>query len=618
MFDLRVPAQYREWVHQDIATPGALRRNLTGRLWLFALPIYNALTSRRARRHPRDVDGAWPSRSLATLLCVRPGAAVRRRLQHHALTRPDESLGSSVWVRDVAGADRRPSRARGCWCSCSRSVRWPGPPRRSSPRRVSDRSRATPPVRCRARSSSSWPGTPSALITAPIVAAARRGPRDRGRGPPTPGPPPRRPPGPARAPPRRPGARTPASAFALWAGLIVAEALAEATGAWALSFSAARRSRVPAAAPGGRRRLAPVPHGAGPRARRPAARRLDGPPGAGGPVRHRARPRRRPGDADDHRPALRAVRPPLAARLPAPLAAPAGRRDGRAAGRPRGRRARRASTCGRPRGWSARGGRRARGPGRRCGTRSRTGCSTVACPPGTAGGSATTSRARPPRCGCWSPCSRWCVVVSRADPAGTGGAAAHAVAGHAGGVLIGMSIGLLSRGPWQQRKQARKHLVVDAGRGGHRRHPPVRDGDARPADGARDRGDGGRGRGDRRAWRPWRRGSWLRPAWGSSRAGRAASGRSPTRAAVSRPRSCAVLAAALLAGVLAAVLARRRLRRLVPAAARAARPAAGPADAAARPAARHDQRLRASASPGSRVRAARTSSSPSGSRSARC
>ena len=54
-----------------------------------------------------------------------------------------------------------------------------------------------------------------------------------------------------------------------------------------------------------------------------------------------------------------------------------------------------------------RGGRHERGPGRRCGTRSRTGCSTVACPPSTADGSGTTWRERPPRCGCSAP-SRWC------------------------------------------------------------------------------------------------------------------------------------------------------------------------------------------------------------------
>ena len=45
MFDVRVPAQYRDWVRQDITGPGSLRRNLSGRLWLFVLPIVNAVAS---------------------------------------------------------------------------------------------------------------------------------------------------------------------------------------------------------------------------------------------------------------------------------------------------------------------------------------------------------------------------------------------------------------------------------------------------------------------------------------------------------------------------------------------------------------------------------------------
>ena len=63
--------------------PGSLRRNLLGRLWLFAFPLYQAIDGRVSSRDP----AWWAALAVAlaaSLLCVRPSAAVRRRLQHHA------------------------------------------------------------------------------------------------------------------------------------------------------------------------------------------------------------------------------------------------------------------------------------------------------------------------------------------------------------------------------------------------------------------------------------------------------------------------------------------------------------------------------------------------------
>lgn len=100
MFDIRVPARYRDWVRQDVTSPGHLRRNLLGRAWMFAMPLYVAATS-----DLRDeIVVTWVAVALAgtaTLLCVRPDGAARRRLQQHARPGRGEprTVGAFVWVR---------------------------------------------------------------------------------------------------------------------------------------------------------------------------------------------------------------------------------------------------------------------------------------------------------------------------------------------------------------------------------------------------------------------------------------------------------------------------------------------------------------------------------------
>ena len=208
----------------------------------------------------------------------------------------------------------------------------------------------------------------------------------------------------------------------------------------------------------------------------------------------------------------------------------------------------------------------------------------------------------------------WCVVVSVLLPLATGDRP-HAPSAGTVAVVLGMSIGLLSRGPWQQRKQARKHLVAEPGE-----------------EVTADTFLFGMVMRDRLTARGTA--GMLAVAVGIvGLAAVAACLVAPTRLGVEAcgagcvetvtgPRGRCVarllsrsLGAALLAGVLGSVLAARRLRRLVP-----ARPAQHarrlvPPTVAARHAARHDQPHASSASPGSRGRAARTSSSPSGSRS---
>lgn len=99
MFDVRVPARYRDWVRRDISSPGNLRRNLLGRAWVFVMPLYVVLTT-DLRRDALVTGTSIGAAGVATLLCVRPGGAVRRRLQHHV--RPDSGgpseLGAFAWV----------------------------------------------------------------------------------------------------------------------------------------------------------------------------------------------------------------------------------------------------------------------------------------------------------------------------------------------------------------------------------------------------------------------------------------------------------------------------------------------------------------------------------------
>ncbi|NUU16376.1 hypothetical protein HP550_03830 [Cellulomonas humilata] len=99
MFDLRLPERYRGWVVRDISSPGHLRRSLLGRAWLFLLPVYAALND--LRPGTLVMWAAMIVATAATLLCVRPDASVRRRLQHHA--RPGwgepRTVGAFVWVQ---------------------------------------------------------------------------------------------------------------------------------------------------------------------------------------------------------------------------------------------------------------------------------------------------------------------------------------------------------------------------------------------------------------------------------------------------------------------------------------------------------------------------------------
>ncbi|WP_456785787.1 hypothetical protein [Cellulomonas sp. P5_C5] len=101
LFDARVPPQYRDWVRKDITGPGGLRRNLVGRLWLFVFPISNAV----AAGFPVATLLWWTALAVAftaVLLMVRPEAAARRRLQRHARRRTrlePHAVGGFVWVR---------------------------------------------------------------------------------------------------------------------------------------------------------------------------------------------------------------------------------------------------------------------------------------------------------------------------------------------------------------------------------------------------------------------------------------------------------------------------------------------------------------------------------------
>lgn len=234
MLDVRVPPRYREWVRQDIASPGALRRNLTGRVWLFVLPLWNALTSDTRG----DTLVLWTVLAIAltaTLLCVRPGTEVRRRLQRHARTTPPV-VGSWVWVRTSRARVAPEPGARALVLLLTVGAVARSAAAVLAPTRLGS-------VPCDATGALACselvvvPRDRAALITGPLTAAvltglvlavAARRRLDRHLAD--------RPEQPARhlvglAPHAGTG-------FALWAGLVVAEATAEATGAWVLSLSA--------------------------------------------------------------------------------------------------------------------------------------------------------------------------------------------------------------------------------------------------------------------------------------------------------------------------------------------------------------------------------------------
>ncbi|MBO3101973.1 hypothetical protein [Cellulomonas fengjieae] len=235
LFDLRVPAQYREWVRRDICSPGNVRRNLMGRAWLLLLPLYSTAVT----QDPRGFLSMWTVfgvMAVAMSLSVRSDAGERRRLQHHARPAPGgpRTLGEFVWVRTSRAriAAEPGSRvlvlllAAGAlaWSAAavvapSRTGVVPCPGQGQCFELVAeDRESSTLLVAVLA----------GALLAGVILAAAvaRRLARRL----------PDRPDQPARhlvgLPPRA------GVAIALWTGLIATEALAEATGAWVLSLSA--------------------------------------------------------------------------------------------------------------------------------------------------------------------------------------------------------------------------------------------------------------------------------------------------------------------------------------------------------------------------------------------
>ena len=201
---------------------------------MFILPISSALTSPDARRTLVMWTGVGVA-LLATLLCVRPGAMVQRRLRHHAMTR-SRVVGSSVWVRTSrTRVSAEPGARVLVLLLAVGAVAWSVAAVLAPTRLGSVPCDAAGALSCSelvivARDS-------VGLVTAPIVAALLAGlvvavvvHRRLGRRLDD------RPDQPAR---RLVGLAPHAGVgFSLWAGLIVAEAATEATGTWALSFSA--------------------------------------------------------------------------------------------------------------------------------------------------------------------------------------------------------------------------------------------------------------------------------------------------------------------------------------------------------------------------------------------
>ncbi|WP_421735022.1 hypothetical protein [Cellulomonas sp.] len=240
MLDIRVPERYRDWVRRDVTSPGHLRRNLLGRAWMFAMPLYVALTSDLRS----EIVVTWTAIALAgaaTLLCVRPDGAARRRLQHHARPSWGESrtVGAFVWVRTSrARIAAEPGARVLALLLAVGAATWSVAAVVAPTWLIVASVPCEPPqVACRAVDMSVAGREPSALgavllavvavagVALAVVVARRL---DR-RLPARPGQPARHLLG------LRPQARV---GLAMWIVLIVAAALAEASGAWVLSLSA--------------------------------------------------------------------------------------------------------------------------------------------------------------------------------------------------------------------------------------------------------------------------------------------------------------------------------------------------------------------------------------------
>ncbi|KQR08341.1 hypothetical protein [Cellulomonas sp. Leaf334] len=234
LFDVRVPTPYREWVRQDITGPGSLRRNLMGRLWLLAFPLWNGV----AAGFPTATLVWWATLAVvltATLLLVRPDAAVRRRLQRHArrrTRREPHAVGGFVWVRQPRERTMAEPGARVLVVLLAAGALAWSAAAVLAPTRLGTASCGAGCVE-----TVTVPRDAQLLITAPLTAAAvvglvvgiavaRRFRRLLAVAP--------------DQPARRLVGTAPHAgvAVALWTGLIVAAALAEATGVWALSLSA--------------------------------------------------------------------------------------------------------------------------------------------------------------------------------------------------------------------------------------------------------------------------------------------------------------------------------------------------------------------------------------------
>ena len=177
---------------------------------------------------------------VATLLCIRPGAAAAPEAAAPCASR--RGAGVARLVRCGSGrrgpGSRRSRVARVLALLLAvGAVAWSVRRSRLAPTRLGI-------VTCDAPEDSPCSELvvvdprPAVLVTAPIVAVALVGCASSLVGPPAPGPPPRRP---ARtSPPATSSASRPHAGVgvALWAGLIVAAALAEATGAWFALVSA--------------------------------------------------------------------------------------------------------------------------------------------------------------------------------------------------------------------------------------------------------------------------------------------------------------------------------------------------------------------------------------------
>ena len=289
LLGLRVPPEHREWVYRDLTTPGYQRRDLLWRSWVFALPLYASVVGGRWG----DTLTMWAVIGLpvlATVLVVRWAPARRRRLVHHVRPRAGEQrqVGALTWipipqVRLAAGPAAR------AWAVVLAvgAVSWSTAALVAPATIVARPCDAAGGLGCTelgAGQRTGLGGAAAVLALAAVIGlllAVVVGRRLRRRLPMLPEQPARVLVGPSRS------ARV---GIALWCVLIVAAALAEATGAWVLSLSLVAGPACLALLPSAVVRAAVRPVGAVGRVRRPRARR----PARSGRPRGRARaaPRR--------------------------------------------------------------------------------------------------------------------------------------------------------------------------------------------------------------------------------------------------------------------------------------------------------------------------------------